>query len=240
MSNQTTKKSIHDGHRERVRENVLKNGFEQLEDHRLLELLLFYSIPREDTNELAHNLLNRFGSLAGVVKASPKELKKVSGVGDNTAVMLSSFGELCVRVLKEGNIKKTPYLNSSEIIELIKSHYINESIERFLLICFDSMMHLKFVEFISEGDTTKVEFDVKNLLGYVIDCDASLIVLAHNHPNGNPTPSGADIDTTFNISVTLRKIGVELIDHVIIGENSHYSMRNQSQYANLFGGLLKE
>lgn len=240
MSSQNNKKSVHAGHRERVRENVLKNGFEQLEDHRLLELLLFYSIPREDTNELAHNLLNRFGSLAGVVKASPKELKKVSGVGDNTAVMLSSLGELCVRVLKEGNIKKTPYLNSSEIIELIKSHYINEPLERFLLLCFDSMMHLKFVEFISEGDTTKVEFDVKNLLGYVIDCDASLIVLAHNHPNGNPTPSGADIDTTFNISVTLRKIGVELIDHVIIGENSHYSMRNQSQYANLFGGLLKE
>jgi DNA repair protein RadC len=240
MSSQNNKKSVHAGHRERVRENVLKNGFEQLEDHRLLELLLFYSIPREDTNGLAHNLLNRFGSLAGVVKASPKELKKVSGVGDNTAVMLSSLGELCVRVLKEGNIKKTPYLNSSEIIELIKSHYINEPLERFLLLCFDSMMHLKFVEFISEGDTTKVEFDVKNLLGYVIDCDASLIVLAHNHPNGNPTPSGADIDTTFNISVTLRKIGVELIDHVIIGENSHYSMRNQSQYANLFGGLLKE
>ena len=240
MSSQNNKKSVHAGHRERVRENVLKNGFEQLEDHRLLELLLFYSIPREDTNELAHKLLNRFDSLAGVVKASPKELKKVSGVGDNTAVMLSSLGELCVRVLKEGNIKKTPYLNSSEIIELIKSHYINEPLERFLLLCFDSMMHLKFVEFISEGDTTKVEFDVKNLLGYVIDCDASLIVLAHNHPNGNPTPSGADIDTTFNISVTLRKIGVELIDHVIIGENSHYSMRNQSQYANLFGGLLKE
>ncbi len=240
MSSQNNKKSVHAGHRERVRENVLKNGFEQLEDHRLLELLLFYSIPREDTNELAHNLLNRFGSLAGVVKASPKELKKVSGVGDNTAVMLSSLGELCVRVLKEGNIKKTPYLNSSEIIDLIKSHYINESIECFLLICFDSLLHLKFAGFISEGDATKVEFDVKNLLGYVIDCDASLIVLAHNHPNGDPTPSGADIDTTFNISVTLRKIGVELIDHVIIGENSHYSMRNQSQYANLFGGLLKE
>lgn len=240
MSSQNTKKSVHAGHRERVRENVLKNGFEQLEDHRLLELLLFYSIPREDTNELAHNLLNKFGSLAGVVKASPKELKKVSGVGDNTAVMLSSMGELCVRVLKEGNIKKTPYLKSSEIIDLIKSHYINEPIERFLLLCFDSMMHLKLVEFISEGDTIKVEFDVKNLLGRVIDCDASFVVIAHNHPDGDPTPSGADTDTTFNISVTLRKIGVELIDHVIIGENSHYSMRNQSQYANLFGGLPKK
>ena len=240
MSSQNATKSVHAGHRERVRENVLKNGFEQLEDHRLLELLLFYSIPREDTNELAHNLLNKFGSLAGVVKASTKELKKVSGVGDNTAVMLSSMGELCVRVLKEGNIKKTPYLKSSEIIDLIKSHYINEPIERFLLLCFDSMMHLKLVEFISEGDTIKVEFDVKNLLGRVIDCDASFVVIAHNHPDGDPTPSGADTDTTFNISVTLRKIGVELIDHVIIGENSHYSMRKQSQYANLFGGLLKK
>ncbi len=237
MGSQNTKKSVHAGHRERVRENVLKNGFEQLEDHKLLELLLFYSIPREDTNELAHRLLNEFHSLAGVIKATPKQLERVMGVGSNTAVLLSGMGELCIRVLKEGNIKKAPYLSNAEIIDLIKSHYINESKERFLLLCFDSGMRLKLVEFISEGDSIRVDFDIKKLVSKVLDCDASLVVLAHNHPDGNAFPSGADFDTTANISVMLRKINVRLMDHVIIGENSHFSMRSNSKFSGLFDDL---
>ena len=234
MSNQTTKKNIHDGHRERVRENVLKNGFEQLEDHRLLELLLFYSIPREDTNELAHRLLNEFDSLAGVVKASPKQLERVIGVGRNTAVMLSGMGELCVRVLKEGNIKKTPYLNNAELISLVKSHYISESKERFLVVCFDSGFRLKLVEFVSEGDSVKVDFDIKKLVSIILDCDASYVVIAHNHPDGDSFPSGADIDVTASISVMLRRIKVALFDHIILGEKTHFSMREHDAFASYF------
>jgi DNA repair protein RadC len=234
MSSQNTKKSVHAGHRERVRENVLKNGFEQLEDHKLLELLLFYSIPREDTNELAHRLLNEFHSLSGVIKASPKQLQKVIGVGDNTAVLLSSMGELCVRVLKEGNIKKTPYLNYEDLLNLIKSHYISESKERFLLVCLDSGFRLKLVEFISEGDSVSVDFDIKKLISKVLECDASVVVIAHNHPNGNSTPSGSDVDVTASISVMLRKMNISLFDHIIIGEDNHYSMRKQPEFSNLF------
>jgi DNA repair protein RadC len=234
MSSQNTNKSVHAGHRERVRENVLKNGFEQLEDHKLLELLLFYSIPREDTNELAHRLLNEFHSLSGVIKASPKQLQKVIGVGDNTAVLLSSMGELCVRVLKEGNIKKTPYLNYEDLLNLIKSHYISESKERFLLVCLDSGFRLKLVEFISEGDSVSVDFDIKKLISKVLECDASVVVIAHNHPNGNSTPSGSDVDVTASISVMLRKMNISLFDHIIIGEDNHYSMRKQPEFSNLF------
>ena len=109
MSNQATKKNIHAGHRERVRENVLKNGFEQLEDHRLLELLLFYSIPREDTNEIAHRLLNEFGSFTEIVKATPKKLSEVQGVGKNSAIQIAAIGELYKRVIEEGAVKRTPY-----------------------------------------------------------------------------------------------------------------------------------
>lgn len=234
MSSQNTKKNVHAGHRERVRENVLKNGFEQLEDHRLLELLLFYSIPREDTNELAHRLLNEFDSLAGVVKASPKQLERVIGVGRNTAVMLSGMGELCVRVLKEGNIKKTPYLNNAELISLVKSHYISESKERFLVVCFDSGFRLKLVEFVSEGDSVKVDFDIKKLVSIILDCDASYVVIAHNHPDGDSFPSGADIDVTSSISVMLRKIKVALFDHIILGEKTHFSMREHDAFASYF------
>ncbi|MBR6551452.1 MAG: DNA repair protein RadC [Clostridia bacterium] len=234
MSSQNTNKSVHAGHRERVRENVLKNGFEQLEDHKLLELLLFYSIPREDTNELAHRLLNEFHSLSGVIKASPKQLQKVIGVGDNTAVLISAMGELCVRVLKEGNIKKTPYLNYEDLLNLIKSHYISESKERFLLVCLDSGFRLKLVEFISEGDSVSVDFDIKKLVTKVLECDASIVVIAHNHPNGNSTPSGSDVDVTASISVMLRKMNISLFDHIIIGEDNHYSMRKQPEFSNLF------
>ena len=234
MSSQNTNKSVHAGHRERVRENVLKNGFEQLEDHKLLELLLFYSIPREDTNELAHRLLNEFHSLSGVIKASPKQLQKVIGVGDNTAVLISAIGELCVRVLKEGNIKKTPYLNYEDLLNLIKSHYISESKERFLLVCLDSGFRLKLVEFISEGDSVSVDFDIKKLVTKVLECDASIVVIAHNHPNGNSTPSGSDVDVTASISVMLRKMNISLFDHIIIGEDNHYSMRKQPEFSNLF------
>ena len=234
MSSQNTNKSVHAGHRERVRENVLKNGFEQLEDHKLLELLLFYSIPREDTNELAQRLLNEFHSLSGVIKASPKQLQKVIGVGDNTAVLISAIGELCVRVLKEGNIKKTPYLNYEDLLNLIKSHYISESKERFLLVCLDSGFRLKLVEFISEGDSVSVDFDIKKLVTKVLECDASIVVIAHNHPNGNSTPSGSDVDVTASISVMLRKMNISLFDHIIIGEDNHYSMRKQPEFSNLF------
>jgi len=235
MSNQTTKKSIHDGHRERVRENVLKNGFEQLEDHRLLELLLFYSIPRGDTNELAHRLLNEFGSLSEIIKASPKKLTKVLGIGESSAIHLSAIGELCIRVQKEGAIKKTAYKNDQEITNLVKSHYLNETNERLLLVCFDSGMRLKHLEFISEGDTVSTDLDLKKVVSKVIECDASFVVLAHNHPEGKAYPSGADIDTTSSVSVMLRKLNVVLADHIILNSDSVYSMRADSRFTNIFG-----
>jgi DNA repair protein RadC len=171
MSKSTNEKSIHAGHRKRVKSNVYKNGFEQLEDHKLLELLLFYSIPREDTNELAHRLLDEFGSLSEVIKASPSRLARVSGIGGSSAILLSSIGELCMRVLKEGNVKRTPYKSQKEIIDLVKSHYLNEEKERFLIICFDANMRMKRALFISEGDSMHVDFDIKTMLSKVLEFD---------------------------------------------------------------------
>ena len=234
MSNQTTKKSIHDGHRERVRENVLKNGFEQLEDHRLLELLLFYSIPRGDTNEIAHRLLNEFGTLSGVIKAPPKKVAKILGVGENSVVLLSAIGELCVRVSKERASKRTAYRTEEEIVELVTSHYLNETEEKFLLVCFDSGMKVRYSGFISEGDSIHTELDMKNFISKVIENDASIIVIAHNHPDGDTSPSGADISTTAAISVMMRKIGVVLYDHVILSQESYLSMRSSKIFKNYF------
>ena len=235
MSNQTTKKNIHAGHRERVRDNVLENGFKQLEDHRLLELLLFYSIPRGDTNDIAHRLLNEFGSLSEVIKASPDRLIKVSGIGMNSAIQLSAIGELCVRSLKDGVVKKTAYKNKEDIIKLVRSNYLNESIERLLLVCFDSGMRLKYFGFLSEGDSISTDIDFKQLVSKIVEHDAGFVVIAHNHPEGEAAPSAADIATTSSISVMLRKLNVVLADHIILNSDSTYSMREDPNYANMFG-----
>lgn len=235
MSNQTTKKNVHDGHRKRVRENVLENGFKQLEDHRLLELLLFYSIPRGDLNELAHVLIDEFGDLAGVVNAPPKMLMKVLGVGENTAIQLSAIGELCTRVINSSVIKKTPYKTTAELVSLIKAQYINISNEKLLIACFDSSMRLKHIEFIAEGDSVRTSSEMKTIVSKILDHDPVFVVMAHNHPYGTALPSGADIDSTATLSVLLRKLDIILADHIIVNPNSYYSMREDTRYTSIFG-----
>lgn len=230
----SSNKNLHAGHRARVKENVLKNGFTQLEDHRLLELLLFYSIPREDTNEIAHRLLDRFGSFTAIIKSTPQELMKVSGVGENTAILLSSLFELYQRVSKEVVLKKRPY-SSEEIVELAAAHFLNEENEKILLLCFDNNKKLIFNDFISSGDSEKVEFDIKKIVGRVIDCNAPIVVIAHNHPGfDKASPSGFDISTTIELATVLRKLGVILIDHIIVANNEKYSMRSDEKYKNIF------
>ncbi|MBR2875762.1 MAG: RadC family protein [Clostridia bacterium] len=234
MSKSTAEKNIHAGHRKRVKANVYKNGFEQLEDHRLLELLLFYSIPREDTNEIAHRLLNEFGSFTNIIKASPKKLSSVMGIGENTAILLSAMGELCSRAVKEDIIKKPSYKKDEDLYKLISSFYLNEENEKLSIACFDSGMKLKGIDFISEGDSIRTDFDFKVFLSKVIEYDPAFVVLAHNHPGAESAPSAADIDTTASASVTLRKIGVVLADHIIIGKDSVYSMRKDMRFSQFF------
>ena len=147
-------KNLHSGHRKRVKENVIKNGFSQLEEHKLLELMLFYSIPREDTNELAHKLLNEFGTLDELFKASIDRLKRVDGVGDNTAVMIATIGELFLRASKTQPVKKRNYKKTDDLKELCKSTLLSEKVEKIVLFCFDSaklsmlsyIVHLKEVQ----------------------------------------------------------------------------------------------
>ena len=234
MSNQTTKKNIHAGHRERVRENVLKNGFEQLEDHRLLELLLFYSIPREDTNEIAHRLLDEFGSFSEIIKATPKKLTQVQGVGKNSAIQLAAMGELFKRVVEEGVVKRTPYKTIEELVALVRSQYLNEKNEKMLFICFDSAMRLKKIESFTEGDSVRTSTELKTALSKILENDPSFVIMAHNHPEGPALPSNADVTSTSTVSTTLRTLGINLVDHIIINRTAYFSMREDSRYKNLF------
>ena len=228
-------KNIHSGHRKRVKANVIKNGFSQLEEHKLLELMLFYSIPREDTNELAHKLINHFGSFEEVFKADIEQLKRVDGVGENTAIMIAATGETFNRISKANPPKKRVYKNTEDLKELAFSLLKGEKNEKVFLICFDAKKTLKRYTVISEGDEISSEINMKEVIKNLVDSDSSLAVLAHNHPTSSAEPTASDVDSTRMICVTLRKFGYALADHIIIGENDDaYSMHLDPRFSSLF------
>ena len=225
MSDGSSKKSIHAGHRERVKNGVAEHGFQQLEDHKLLELLLFYSIPREDTNELAHRLLNEFGSLAGVLGAGYEELLLVSGVGKNTALMLSAMSELNVRAAKEKFSDKKRFGKYEDLAEFARSLYINETKEIVYLLCLDSAKCRKRICKLTEGDETAATVDKAKIARLVAQNNCPYNILVHNHPRGGSSPSVSDIDTSRSIAVMLRSMGFSLADHLIVGaEGDVFSM----------------
>ncbi len=204
----------------RVKANVCKNGFSQLEDHKLLELLLFYAIPQADTNALAHSLLDEFGSLKGIFKADIKSLCGVSGVGESTAVMLASMGEAFSRVQKTAVDKRALYKTHSDYCKLAQGYLSGETKENVYTFCFDASGRLKKAVNISQGTENAAYIDARKVVQSAMECDAVTVVIAHNHPNGNGEPSASDLDSTRSLSVTLRKLGVMLADHIIVDENN--------------------
>ncbi len=225
MGEKNEKNSIHTGHRERVRNGVAEHGFQQLEDHKLLELLLFYSIPRGDTNELAHRLLNEFGGISGVLGASCEELMRVDGVGRNTAVMLNSVSEICSRAARDRFSQKKKFGKFQDIADYAKALYVNETKEKVYLLFLDAAKRLKCTRELTVGDETAASIDKSLVARLVVQNDCKYNILVHNHPASDCSPSAADIDTTRSIAVMLRNMGFSLADHIIVGaEGDVFSM----------------
>ena len=228
-------KNIHNGHRKRVKANVCENGFSHLEDHKLLELFLFYSIPQADTNELAHTLLAEFGSLDELFKADIARLKRVKGVGENTAVLITTAGEIFLRASKVKAKSKRKYICSEDYKNLALSILSGERVEKSVIFCFDSAGVLKKTAELCSGDEISTGIDMRKAVQTIMDCGAVKAVIAHNHPTGIAKASAYDVDTTRQLCVMFRKLGVMLADHVIIsGDNTAYSMYTDPSYTQMF------
>lgn len=235
MKSENTKKNLHAGHRQRVKANVCKNGFSQLEDHRLLELVLFYSIPQADTNGLAHKLLDELGSLKNIFNADIDRLCMVDGVGESTAIMLSAMGEAHRRSLKSSTDRRKAYKTHDDYRALAVSYLAGESKEVAFAFYFDSADKLKRVVPLSSGDETSVQIDSKKVCQNALLLDATGVVLAHNHPGRSNEPSLSDLDATRSISVMLRKLGIRLYDHIVLdGEDKPYSMYDEQSIRAVF------
>ncbi len=226
---------VHDEHRQRVRKEFLARGFnENTPEHKVLEMLLFYSIPRKDTNELAHQLIDYFGSFSALLEATPEEIMKVKGVGENTVALIKLM--LPVLMLYQ-NQKLNPvdrYDNMNEICNYFMKKYLGITKEQFSVMCFDSSGRQCGFDFLSSGDVSSVGITSRMVVETVIKNNATSIIIAHNHPGGNALPSADDIHVTEKIANALKHINVKLADHIIICDDDYVSLEQSQKYKYLF------
>ncbi len=220
---------MHDGHRERLRERFQKNGLAGFADHETLELLLFYAIPRVNTNDIAHRLIAKFGSLSGVLAAQQKDLATVAGIGENSATLIS----LCFELMKKyyaSSRSDSKMLKSSDAAAYIAPRLKNERQEHFYVLCLDGNYRLVHEELLFTGTINTVNVSPREVALVALRHSAVSVILVHNHPTGSLRPSKSDVQITMDILSALKPLGITLIDHLVIGDAGYYSLLEKQVY----------
>ena len=215
----------HTGHRQRVKTEFLTRGIEGWPDHRVLELLLFYAIPQGDVNPLAHELIDRFGSLARVLDASPDELKKVSGLGEHSVALLRMIPALSGRYMAQrsgpGNLVHT----AREAAGLLLPYFYGAGNEMVYVLCLDSKGKVLGVRKVSEGNIYNSDVNIRRIAEVCMALGASYFYMAHNHTSHLAFPSAQDWQCTDVVKCALAPLGVSLVDHLIFVEGDVVSLR---------------
>ena len=228
-------KDVHDGHRERVKQEFLENGFnEKTPPHKIMEMLLFFSIPRKDTNEIAHDLIRRFGSIAGVLDAPVNELTKVNGISLHSASLIKLMIPIIRCYITEKNEKKMSYSNLDEVCEYLLRQYIGYNKEVFSVVSFSSSGRMLGFDVLSKGNVSEVNISVREIVETVLKQNAVCAIIAHNHPDGVAVPSNEDIAVTKKIQSALSHINIRLLDHIIISGSDYVSMAQSRLYKDIF------
>lgn len=218
---------IHDGHRDRKREQFRKHGLDAFADHELLELLLFYAIPRKDTNPIAHALIDRFGSLEQVLAAPAEELEKVPGMGENAATLLKLV-PLITRRARASSAASEKVLDTTERIgAFFVEQFVAETNEITYQLCLDAKGRMLSCHKVSEGDVSSVSLNMRKLVENALRSNAILVALAHNHPSGVAFPSHDDKIATQLAREALETVGVRLVDHIIVADDDFVSLRHE-------------
>jgi len=218
-------KKLHNGHRHRVKTRYLTEGLDGFEDHQVLELMLFYSIPMKDTNELAHEMIREFGSLAGLFEAKPKDICKRCGVSESTSILVSMIPSLSRRYFKGKWGTKPALDSSSKAGEYTVSLFAGRTYEAFFVICLDAQNRVNYAALVHEGTINEAPVYPRLIVEAVLRHQANSVILAHNHPGGTLQPSRADIEVTNKIVAALESISVKVVDHIIIAGEKYYSFR---------------
>ena len=226
MKKSDASETSHKGHRENVRRRYLVGGLEVFAPHEILELLLYYAIPRKDTNPLAHRLIDTYGSLPRVMSASPQELQSVEGVGERTAIFLSLIFQIGRWIrLEEMRDSGTHFSSIEEIAAYLTELFAGQEHETVYELCFNRRGDLIMCYNMTNGSVVSVSTDIATLVKNALVCRAAYVVLSHNHPGGDSHPSEEDYDATLRLQDAFASMSIKLWDHIIIGEDGYSSLR---------------
>ena len=221
-----SEKPSHAGHRDRLRQRILERGADTLADYELLEFLLFGANARRDTKPAAKALIARFGSLAAVMAADPRDLAAVDGVGGASAAILAIARETARRAVRE-EAAAGPLLSSwTKLIDYLRVAMGHAKTEEFRLLFLDAKNRLIADEVQSRGTVNHTAVYPREVVRRALEVGATAIIMVHNHPSGDPTPSRADIDMTEQVRDAGALLGITLHDHVVISKSGHESFRS--------------
>ncbi len=223
--------SIHEGHRQRIKNRFRKEGLDHFEDIHVLELLLCYCVPRKDTNPLAHALLEHFGSLVQVLEASTDELEKVEGVGENISTFLTLTTAVC-RYYQVKRAENISILRSvSQCGEYMLPFFYGRRNETVFLLCLDAKCKVLCCKEVGEGSINSAGVPVRRIVEMAMGSGATSVVLAHNHPSGLAIPSEEDVATTWKIARALHTVEIALADHLIVADSDFVSLADSGLYS---------
>jgi len=213
------------GHRERLRARFREGGAAALAQYELLELVLFRSVPRKDVKPLAKDLLTKFGSFAEVVAAPASRLKEVKGIGEATVTDFKLL-QAVAAALTRGEVRRRPLLSSwSAVIDYCRAAQAFAEKEHLRVLFLDKRNQLIADEVQQEGTVDHTPVYPREVVKRALELSATAIILVHNHPSGDPTPSHADIQMTQSIVEVAKPLGIAVHDHIIVGKDGHASMK---------------
>ena len=214
------------GHRDRLRKRFLEGGSDALPDYELLELLLFLAIPRHDVKEPAKALIQRFGSFAGVVGAEPARLREVEGVGESVATAVKIVVAAMHRALCDRAMDRPSVASWDAVIDYCKARLQDSGQEQFRVLFLDARNNVIADEELQKGTVDHAPVYPREVVRRALAHDACSIILVHNHPSGDPTPSRADVATTRKVIEAASAVGVDVHDHIVVGRSGHSSMKS--------------
>lgn len=219
------KKNIHENHRQRLLDLVFKSGLENVSNIIALEFILTLIIPRKDTNPLSHHLIEEFGNLSAVLDADYERLKKFKGLGERSAKLLKMFPQICYRYKLEKQAERKSLKNLGDILDFFITLYDNKHIEEFYITCLDFKNRILVNKKLAQGNVNSLHLDKKELTALLINSKASKVIISHCHPDGSCQPSREDITSTRQIIEVLNLLGIDFIDHIIVGTDGCYSYK---------------
>ena len=221
---QNEKSALHKGHRQRLKQRFLSDGLDQFEPHNLLEILLFFGIPQKDTNPIAHELINTFGSLSAAFDAPFEELLKIKGMTENAAVLMKMVPAIFRRYELDKLDQSAVLKNSRDIGQYIKPFFKGKINEEFYVICLDNTCKVMSCKKLFEGTITSAQISVRKIVETALSCNCANVIVAHNHPQGLAIPSHADICVTNDIYKALKTCEIRLLDHLIVSPSDYVSL----------------